>query len=110
MRALRLMRSLRGLILGLAVVALSANGLWASQSTTPAGLSAVESDFVKWALTQGGLTIVLLGTLWSYRRDMTRGLREEQARTQVLTALVEKSTEALVHLSDEIKHCPFHER
>jgi hypothetical protein len=102
-----MLRALRAPI-GMACVCLvSFNGaLLAGQGNTVA--LPVESDFLKWALTQGGLTVVLLFTLWSYRRDLARVIREEEARTQVLTSIVEKSTAALVHMADEVNDCPFH--
>jgi hypothetical protein len=105
-RLRRVARWLRGPLSLACVCLLSVNGVLAAQVTPSVG--GFESEFLKWVLTQGGLTICLLGTLWSYRRDLARLLHEEESRNQVLMALVEKVTAALTHVVDEINNCPFH--
>lgn len=70
-----------------------------------------QMDWMKlgqFAITQGGLAVVLLVVIWSYRRDFERLLSrkdEEAARDRAAAAedrraliiLVEKNTTALVH-------------
>ena len=62
-----------------------------------------ETDLVKWAFTQGGLMLVLIVVLISYRRDFFRknegqqaqieGLREEKLH---LVNVIEKNANAMV--------------
>ena len=41
----------------------------------------MDQDFIKWAVTQGGLTLVLILVLWQYRRDFFRRADDEKRRT-----------------------------
>ena len=80
----------------LAVVSLSAPGrhgtfvvaLAREQTVTPEASGAVPID-VKWAVTQGGFFLLILGILWSYRRDFFRkqdGVQSELKREREDTA------------------------
>jgi len=67
------------------------------------GMGQTETDLVKWAFTQGGLMLVLIVVLISYRRDFFRknegqqaqieGLREEKLH---LVNVIEKNANAMV--------------
>jgi hypothetical protein len=54
-------------------------------------------SLVKYAVTQGGLALVLLVVFWSYRRDLSRIEARDQEKLQIVTVLVEKNTAALVN-------------
>lgn len=60
-----------------------------------ATLSSPPPELVKWSVTQGGLVLVLLVVLWSYRRDFTRVLAREDEETAILTDLVAQASAAL---------------
>ncbi len=77
--------------------------------TMALGLAALEpvmplpgDDFslLKYAITQGGLVLVVIVLLWSYRRDFTRVLTEQQDRLSVMTNIVQVSTAALTRSAD----------
>lgn len=105
---MRLLKKVRGPLSTLAVFAFSINGAWAQGLSGEQSVGLLgESDFVKWALTQGGLVIVLIIVGWSYRRDLTRLLQEEKERTKILTDLVQESTTALTRMADAVGTCPF---
>lgn len=48
-----------------------------------------DGDFLKYAITQGGLLAVVLVLLWSYRKDTMGVLQGERDRTQSERASVE---------------------
>jgi hypothetical protein len=50
----------------------------------------------KFALTQGGLTVVCLVLFWYIQRDATRKAKEADEVKVILVGLVEKNTTALV--------------
>lgn len=56
-----------------------------------------ETTLIKYAVTQGGLALVLLVVFWSYRRDLSRIEVRDQEKLQIVTFLVEKNTAALVN-------------
>lgn len=56
-----------------------------------------ETTLLKYAITQGGLALVLLVVFWSYRRDLARIELRDQEKLQIVTTLVEKNTAALVN-------------
>jgi hypothetical protein len=69
-----------------------------SGSSTGAEAAAVdETSLIKYAVTQGGLAIVLLIVFWSYRRDLQRIEVRDQEKLQVVVTLVEKNTAALIN-------------
>lgn len=51
-------------------------------------------DLLKWAVTQGGLVLVTLTILWSYRKDFRSLLAEEHQRVEILSQLVRDCTSA----------------
>ena len=53
-----------------------------------------DADLVKWGITQGGLVLVTLVILWSYRKDFKTLLSEEHQKTEVLARLVAENSEA----------------
>lgn len=66
-----------------------------SGGSTAAEASPVDDpSLVKYAITQGGLAIVLLIVFWAYRRDLARIELRDQEKLQVVVALVEKNTAA----------------
>lgn len=70
-----------------------------------------EIDLVKWGFTQGGLTLVLIVVLFSYRRDFFRKHEAKQAETDAkqaeidalradkreLVAVLDKNANAMIH-------------
>jgi predicted HAD superfamily Cof-like phosphohydrolase len=61
-----------------------------------------EIDLVKWGFTQGGLTLVLILTLVSYRRDFFRRneakeveLEHERGEKRMFAAVIEKNAQAM---------------
>lgn len=61
-----------------------------------------EPDLFRYAFTQGGLLIVVLILLWSYRKDSLGALMFERERVSVLTDLVASTREASVRSADAI--------
>lgn len=64
-------------------------------------------DMLKWAFTQGGLVLVTLVVLWSYRKDFQGVLSKQQDQITVLTGLVKEATAAMQHAasaSEELKN------
>jgi hypothetical protein len=57
--------------------------------------SSTEIEFYKWAVTQGGLVLVILVVLWTYRRDMQRISAKDAEKTEILTDLVADSKVAI---------------
>lgn len=47
-------------------------------------------DLAKWAMTQGGLVVVTLVILWSYRRDFKRVIEAQQQELGIVTALAQE--------------------
>lgn len=74
-------------------------GMAALEPVLPA-LPGDDYSLVKYAITQGGLVLVVIVLLWSYRRDFTRVLGEQQDRLAVMTELVQLSTTALTRSAD----------
>ncbi len=71
-------------------------GMSGTLATQPSGDGMLSIDMLKYGLTQGGLTLVLLVVFWSYRRDLGRIEQRDQEKLAIVTALVEKNTAALV--------------
>jgi hypothetical protein len=88
----------------LSVLVFALKGSAQTIASSPVG--ATDMDFFRWAVTQGGLVVVVLVIFWSYRRDLAGLLKEEQQRTRVLTDLVERNTVALTRLVDAVDRCP----
>lgn len=77
------------------VARLSADELLFEQQTTllhPDAAQDAQQDFIRWALTQGGLTLALLVVLWSYRRDLRRFADQELLAVRVQSENAEKRT------------------
>lgn len=66
----------------------------AVQASAEGGLDM--EQLVKYALTQGGLTVVCLVLFWWIQREHQRQQSAKDERQQILTTLVEKNTTALV--------------
>jgi hypothetical protein len=47
-----------------------------------------DGDLLRYALTQGGLAVVVLVLMWSYRRDFTRILDAKEDRLVVMATMV----------------------
>lgn len=65
-----------------------------AQNTTGGG--PMDEQLFKYALTQGGLTIVCLVLFWWIQREHKRQDAAKDERMQILVDLVEKNTAALV--------------
>ncbi len=79
--------------LALLAVNASAQGSVPVPQVTTTG--AVEGEFVKWALTQGGLTVVVLVLFWSYRRDTARIISEAHDRNETLRSIMQEAITAM---------------
>ena len=66
-----------------------------SQGTTKSG-APMDEQLFKYALTQGGLTIVCLVLFWWIQREHKRQDAAKDERMQILVDLVSKNTAALV--------------
>lgn len=69
------------------------------------GLIAIETigqepDLMRYAITQGGLLMVVLVLLWSYRRDWTEIAEQRRAHITILTGLVQQSAVAQTKYAD----------
>jgi len=85
-----------GLILALLIMIVIV-GVAAASPVPPLDAAAAgesEIDLMRWAITQGGLTLALIVVLWSYRRDLRRDAEEKHVQLAVLVALVRESTAA----------------
>lgn len=60
----------------------------------------LDLDFGKYALTQGGLLIVVLVLIWLQRRDNERISKKDEEKIGVLTELVRANTTALTRAAD----------
>ena len=74
--------------------------LWTSIALASADESSVridgtQIDLLKWGVTQGGLVLVTMIILWSYRRDFGRLLAEQRSELDVITALVKEASAAM---------------
>lgn len=87
------MKQTAALLLLASIAVSSAFGVASAQSASPATqanpgdasmLGATEIDLVKWAFTQGGLMVVLLVVLISYRRDFFRKQEIKQSEIDLL--------------------------
>lgn len=76
------------------VAAAAATSAQASE-TGGGGLSMPEETLIKYAMTQGGLTIVCLVLFWWIQREHKRQDAFKDDRQQILIALVEKNIAAL---------------
>ena len=56
-------------------------------------------DLTRYALTQGGLLVVVLVLLWSYRKDLQTINKQREDQVKILTDLVGTNTTAMVKAS-----------
>lgn len=92
------MKSLRPFILISALFLFSTGALGktlAGEGAPPSLTGAGEPELLRWAVTQGGLVLVTLVVIWSYRRDFQRVFVEEKERTAALMEVLNKATAAL---------------
>ncbi len=90
------MRRLRAPILVLCVLILSLRSAAAqSLGVQPRPFVGSDTEMLQWAVTQGGLVLVVLVVVWSYRRDFTRLFAVERERTSELLLALQQSTTAL---------------
>lgn len=73
---------LRMMSAGFAVIAISIESLG-------------DVDLFRYAMTQGGLLVVVLVLLWSYRKDLKASNAKQDERIEVLTNLVATNTAAM---------------
>lgn len=53
-----------------------------------------DMDLARYAITQGGLALVIFVLLWSYRRDFLRVIERHEEQASVLVTLVKENTAA----------------
>jgi len=89
------MRRARPLVLLLALLAFSFQAL--AQTSLPGSGSSVSSEIqlLQWGVTQGGLVLVILVVVWSYRRDFQRLFSAERDRTAELMLALQGASAAL---------------
>jgi hypothetical protein len=63
---------------------------------------ALTENFVKYAMTQGGLFMLVIVLGWSYRRDFIRMADQRSERIQVLTDIVAAATAAQTKTADAL--------
>jgi len=56
-------------------------------------------DVLKYAVTQGGLVIVVLVLLWSYRKDLKALSERQDERLKVLTDMVQSNAIAMARMA-----------
>jgi hypothetical protein len=56
-------------------------------TAVPPGVTTVEVFDWRWALTQGGLTVVLLVLVWSYRKDLSRWADDRVAAERTIAEI-----------------------
>lgn len=73
-------------------------------ATTAAGLELVtpDVDLIRYGITQGGLFLVILFVLWSYRRDFRRIVDRDEERLQVFAGIVQGNTTAMVQMTEAL--------
>src|SRR4051794_31956793 len=64
------------------------------------GSRSMEFELWKYAVTQGGLTIVCIVVFFYARRDYTRRGQEDREDKQLLVGLIEKNITAMTSLKD----------
>jgi len=97
------MRALRMLALVLSLLLFSTGAIGQSPVLASESLGETQTELAKWAVTQGGLFLVVLLLVWSYRRDFTRVLAGEQDRADRALTLMQATTAALVTHSEALR-------
>jgi hypothetical protein len=82
---------IRRVAFGVGAVLLFNSMTLASAQTIEPGEPGLHIEFWKWAVTQGGLVIVTLVILWSYRKDFKSVLAENKEFLSVVAGLVKDS-------------------
>lgn len=57
--------------------------------------AASNPDLFKWAVTQGGLVLVVLVVFWTYRRDLQRIAAKDAEKLEIMTDLVGETKGAI---------------
>ncbi len=57
--------------------------------------AASNPDLFKWAVTQGGLVLVVLVVFWTYRRDLQRISAKDAEKLEIMTDLVGETKGAI---------------
>jgi len=74
-----------------------------AQGASPDGdhgaMPPTEIDLVKWGLTQGGLTLLLIVVLASYRRDFFRKIDALVDEKRAFTAVLDKNSDAMQQMA-----------
>jgi hypothetical protein len=70
-----------------AILLLNSMTLASAQPLEP-GHPGMQIEFWKWAITQGGLVVVTLVILWSYRKDFKSVLAQNRESLSVIAGLV----------------------
>ena len=90
------MKPLKGFVFLLALFLIAVRASAQVPAVPASGaVSQTEIQLAQWAITQGGLVVVVLVVIWSYRRDFHRIFQSEYQRTQELILTVQASTSAL---------------
>lgn len=89
------MRLFRGPILVLMLVLMGLNANAQVQIPTGAETGKREMELLQWGVTQGGLVLVVLVVVWSYRRDFQRVFDDERRKSSELLLALQASTTAL---------------
>jgi hypothetical protein len=97
------MRPTLAVLILCAVIAMGSPPASKAQSLTPAAAPPTETDIVRWSFTQGALTLVLVLTLISYRRDFFRKIEGKQSELdllrdekRMLRDVIERNAEAML--------------
>jgi hypothetical protein len=102
----RLWRLARPATFTVALVMLSTGVLNGAGLQTP-GVSVpvpeAPGDLLRWALTQGGLVVVLLVILWSYRKDFMSTLQQQRDVTTQMAAALKEASGALATHSEAVR-------
>lgn len=102
--ALSFLRVLRGPLLTVALLLFSSGSLLGQPTLDPGGtLGGTEAELARWAVTQGGLLVVVLVVIWSYRRDFSRSVTAERERADRAMTMMERTIAATVAHSDALR-------
>lgn len=71
--------------------------------SAPQPMPAAETDLFKWAVTQGGLTVVILAFLWFDRRERQRDKEEAKRDREELKSLISDLRDEKKALLDQLR-------
>ena len=70
----------------------------------------MDPEFFKWAISQGGLAVITIIIVWSYRKDLGEVLSSHKDKIEILKAerselmdLIRANTEAMTRLADTVR-------